>query len=70
MFIDDILIYFRDQDEHVEHLRVVFEILREHQLYMKLSKYEFWLSEIQFLGHVIPAHGITVHPIKIEGILK
>ena len=52
------------------HLRVVLEILREHQLYGKLSKCEFWLSEVQFLGHVISAHGIVVDPTKIEVVLK
>ena len=70
MFIDDILIYSRDRDEHAEHLRVVLEILKEHQLYGKLSKCEFWLSEVQFLGHVISAHGIAVDPTKIEAVLK
>jgi len=47
-----------------------FEILREHKLYGKLSKCEFWLSEVQFLGHVISAHGIAVDPAKIEAMLK
>ena len=70
VFIDDILIYSRDRDEHAEHLRVVLEILREHQLYGKLSKCEFWLSEVQFLGHVILAHGIVVDPAKIEVVFK
>ena len=52
-FIDDILIYSRTREEHVEHLRTVLNILREKQLYAKLSKCDFWMSEIQFLGHVI-----------------
>ena len=70
VFIDDILIYSESQEEHVEHLRVVLEILREHQLYGKLSKCEFWLEEVQFLGHVISAQGITVDPAKIETVVK
>jgi len=70
VFIDDILIYSRTRDEHVGHLRVVLEVLREHQLYGKLSKCEFWLDEVQFLGHVISSHGISVDPSKIETVLK
>ena len=53
VFIDNILIYSQSRDEHVEHLRVVLGILRENKLYGKLSKCEFWLDEVQFLGHVI-----------------
>ena len=70
MFIDDILIYFESRDEHAEHLRVVLGILKEHQLYGKLSKCEFWLDEVQFLGHVISAQGIAVDPVKIETVVK
>ncbi|WVY99024.1 hypothetical protein V8G54_031175 [Vigna mungo] len=70
VFIDDILIYSKNREEHVEHLRIALEILREHQLYGKLSKCEFWLSEVQFLGHVISAQGISVDPAKIEVVLK
>jgi hypothetical protein len=53
IFIDDILIYSKDHQEHAEHLRIVVKILREKQLYAKFSKCEFWLSEVKFLGHVI-----------------
>lgn len=52
MFIGDVLIYSKDREEHVEHLRTTLEILRGHQLYGKLSNYEFWLEKVQFLGHV------------------
>jgi len=55
VFIDDILIYSKNRKDHTEHLRVVLNVLKEHQLYGKLSKCEFWLEEIQFLGHVISA---------------
>jgi len=55
LFINDIPIYSESRDEHAEHLRVVLGILREHKLYGKLSKCEFWLDEVQFLGHVISA---------------
>jgi len=64
------LIYFESQKEHVDHLRVVLGILREHQLYGKLSKCEFLLDEVQFLGHVIPAQGIAVDSAKIETMVK
>jgi len=70
VFIHDILIYSKSREEHVEHLRVVLGILREHQLYGKLSKCEFWLEEVQFLGHVISAQGIAVDPAKIETVVK
>jgi len=70
VFIDDILIYSESREEHTEHLRVVLEVLREHKLYGKLSKYEFWLDEVQFLGHVISAQGIAVNPMKIEIVVK
>ena len=52
VFIDDILIYSKSEEEHAEHLRLVLETLREHQLYAKFSKCEFWLKEVGFLGHV------------------
>ena len=70
VFIDDILIYSESREEHVEHLRVVLRILREHQLYGKLSKCEFWLEEVQFLGHMISAQGIVVDPAKTETMVK
>jgi hypothetical protein len=68
VFIDDILIYSKNREEHVEHLRVVLTRLREHQLYAKLSKCAFWLEEIQFLGHV--SSGIVVDPNKVKDILE
>ncbi|XP_040940739.1 uncharacterized mitochondrial protein AtMg00860-like [Gossypium hirsutum] len=68
-FIDDILVYSRSEDEHDEHLRVVLQVLWENQLYAKLSKCEFWLYEVVFLGHVISAKGIRVYPKKVKAIL-
>ena len=62
MFIDDILIYSKDRNEHVDHLRMVLQTLREHQLYGKLKKYKFWLEEVLFLGHVVAREGIKVNP--------
>ena len=66
VFIDDILIYSKTKEEHAEHLRIVLEILRKEKLYAKWSKCEFWLKQVQFLGHVIGKEGITVDPAKIE----
>jgi len=70
VFIDDILIYSKNWEEHAEHLWVVLDVLREHQLYGKMSKYEFWLEEVQFLGHMIFAQGIAVDPAKIETMMN
>ncbi|KAK8985770.1 hypothetical protein V6N11_021623 [Hibiscus sabdariffa] len=69
VFIDDILIYSRNKDEHGEHLRIVLQTLRDHQLFAKFSKCEFWLSEVAFLGHVISAKGIMAYPKKVQTIL-
>ena len=66
VFIDDILVYSKDQENHDTHLRVVLETLRKEQLYAKLSKCEFWLNEVSFLGHIVPKEGIRVDPKKIE----
>ena len=70
VFIDDILIYSRTQKEHAEHLRIVLGILREKQFYAKLSKCEFWMDEVKFLGHMISAQGIVVDPTKVEAVVK
>jgi hypothetical protein len=70
VFIDDILIYSSSQIEHEHHLREVLEILRRNKLFAKLSKYEFWLNEVVFLGHVISGKGIYMDPKKIEAIMK
>ncbi|KAK5845366.1 hypothetical protein PVK06_001539 [Gossypium arboreum] len=70
VFIDDILVYSRDETEHAEHLRLVLQILRDKQLYAKFSKCEFWLREVSFLGHVVSASGIRVDPSKISAILN
>ncbi|GJY23320.1 putative reverse transcriptase domain-containing protein [Tanacetum coccineum] len=66
VFIDDILIYSKTQEEHERHLGLVLELLKEEKLYAKFSKYELWLQEVQFLRHVINGDGIHVNPSKIE----
>ena len=65
VFIDDILVYSRSEEEHAMHLRLVLQTLREHQLYAKFSKCEFWLNQVAFLGHVVSRDGIQVDPKKI-----
>jgi len=70
VFINDILIYSRTQEEHAKHMRLVLGLLREKQLYAKLSKCEFWMNEVQFLGHVISAQGIAVDPAKVDAVVK
>jgi hypothetical protein len=70
VFIDDILIYSKNEEEHAQHLRIILTRLREHQLYAKFSKCAFWLEEIQFLGHVLSAKGIAVDPSKVKDILE
>ena len=58
VFIDNILVYSKDRENHDTHLRVVLETLRKEQLYAKLSKCEFWLNEVSFLGHIVSKEGI------------
>ncbi|GJP78049.1 hypothetical protein CLOP_g8378, partial [Closterium sp. NIES-67] len=67
-YLDDILIYSRDMKQHVEHLRRVFEILRRERFYVKLSKSEFALEKVQFLGHMVSTQGVHVDPKKIEAV--
>jgi hypothetical protein len=66
VFIDDILVYSKNEDEHTEHLHIVLQRLRDHRLYAKLSKCDFWLREIKFLGHTISQDGISVDPEKVQ----
>ncbi|GJR34047.1 putative reverse transcriptase domain-containing protein [Tanacetum coccineum] len=68
VFIDDILIYSRNKEEHEEHLKLILELLKKEELYAKFSKCEFWIPKVQFLGHVIDSKGIHVDPAKIESI--
>nr|GEV93322.1 putative reverse transcriptase domain-containing protein [Tanacetum cinerariifolium] len=68
VFIDDILIYSKDKKEHEEHLKAILELLKKERLYAKFSKCKFWISKVQFLGHVIDRRSIYVHPAKIKSI--
>ena len=69
VFIDDILIYSKTEEEHEQHLRLVLQRLQEHQLYAKLSKCEFWIDEMPFLGHIISKGGILEDPSKVQEVL-
>jgi hypothetical protein len=69
VFIDDILVYSKSMEEHEEHLRVILQQLRDHQLYVKFSKCEFWINEVSFLGHVKSPEGITVDLSKVKDVL-
>ena len=68
VFIDGILIYSETKSNHEQHLRLMLELLKKKQLYAKLSKCEFWLKEVQFLGHIVNDQGIHVDPKKIKAV--
>nr|GEZ80407.1 putative reverse transcriptase domain-containing protein [Tanacetum cinerariifolium] len=68
VFIDDILIYSKDEKEHEEHLKAILELLKKEELYAKFSKCEFWIPKVQFLGHVIDSQGVYMDPAKIESV--
>ncbi|GJT62579.1 putative nucleotidyltransferase, ribonuclease H [Tanacetum coccineum] len=68
VFIDDILIYSRNEEEHASHLRIILELLRKEKLYAKFSKCDFWIHIVQFLGHLIDNQGLHVDPAKIEAV--
>ena len=70
VFIDDILVFYKNEEEHAEHLCIVLQRLRKHQLYAKFSKCEFWLKKVPFLGHVLSEKGIEVDPEKVKDILN
>jgi hypothetical protein len=70
VFIDGILVYSRSEEEHEEHLRLVLMKLQDHRLYVKLSKCEFWLKQVDFLGQVISKGGISMDQSKIQDVLS
>nr|GEU32839.1 putative reverse transcriptase domain-containing protein [Tanacetum cinerariifolium] len=70
VFIDDILIYSRNEEEHANHLRMILELLRKEKLYAKFSKCDFWIRIVKFLGHLINSQGLHVDPTKIEAVMN
>jgi hypothetical protein len=70
VFINDILVFSKSEDEHAEHLRIVLRTLQEKKLYAKLSKCEFWLKEVSFLGHVVSSGDIAVDPQKVDAVFQ
>jgi hypothetical protein len=69
VFIDDILIYSKSEEEHAQHLQVILQRLQDHQLYAKFIMWVFWLKEVPFLGHIISTEGIAVDPSKVQEVL-
>ena len=70
VFVDDISIYSQPEWEHRYHLRIVLQLLRDHQLYAKFSKCEFWLTEVTFLGHVVSALGVSVDLENVKAVMR
>ena len=70
VFVDDILIYFKSKEDHEGHKRIVLQTLREHRLYAKFSKCEFWLTKVRFLGHVVSVSGASVDPKKVDAVMS
>ena len=70
VFVDDILIYSQSEEEHEDHLRIVLQALREHRLYAKFSKCEFWLIEVRLLGHIVSASSVSVVLEKVEAVMS
>nr|GEV92568.1 putative reverse transcriptase domain-containing protein [Tanacetum cinerariifolium] len=68
VFIDDILIYSKNKEDHEKHMKIILELLKNEKLYAKFSKCDFWLKSVQFLGHVIDSNGVHVDPTKVEAI--
>ena len=68
VFIDDILVYSHNEDEHSDHLRTILQTLRDHTLFATFSKCEFWLRSVAFLGHIISFEDIRVDPQKTEAV--
>jgi hypothetical protein len=69
VFIDDILVYLENEKDHEEHLTIIFTRLRDHKLYAKFSKCEFWIKKVPFLGHILSENGVSVDPSKVQEVM-
>jgi hypothetical protein len=69
VFINDILIYSKDEEDHAKHLHIVLQRLRDHQSYAKFSKCEFWFDSVKLLGHTISSNGISVDPNEVQEVM-
>ena len=69
VIVDDILIYSKSEEEHEDHLRIFLQAVRDHQLYAKFNKCEFWLTEVRFLGHVVSASSVSMDPEKVKAVM-
>jgi hypothetical protein len=69
VFIDNILVYSENEKDHEEHLRIILICLRDHKLYAKLSKCEFWLRKVPFLGHILLENGVSIDPSKVQEVM-
>ena len=70
VFVDEILIYSQPEEEHEDHLWIVLQALKDHRLYAKFSKCEFWLTEVRFLGHVVSTSDVSVDSEKVEAVMS
>ena len=70
VFVDNILIYSKFEEEHKDHLRVVLKVLRDHQLYAKFSKCEFWLIEVKFFGYIMSASSVSIDLEKVKAVMS
>ena len=70
VFVDDILIYSKSREDHESHLRIVLQTLRDHRLYAKFSKCEFWLTKVRFLKHMVSTSRVSVNPKKVEVVMS
>ena len=70
VFVNDILIYSKWEEEHEGHLSIVLQTLRDHRLYAKFSKCEFWQKEVNFLGHIVSVLSLSMEPEKVEAVMR